>query len=93
MMYVIRWSILIVAATISILWLVSFLGWYEPLSWQYTIRVAGGIYFLIAIAMSGIMSHPSFHREKGSMSGAKEDWAFIFIVVTILLFGVSLWFG
>ncbi|MFD1428576.1 hypothetical protein JOD24_000571 [Kroppenstedtia sanguinis] len=92
-MYVIRWSILIVVATISLLWLVSFLGWYEPLSWEYAIRVAAGIYFLIAIAMSGIMSHPSVQGEKGPISEVKGDWAFIFIVVTILLFGVSLGLG
>lgn len=91
-MHVIRWSVFFVAATLSLLWLMDFLGWYKSLSWQYSIRVAGGIYFLFAIAMSGIMSHPSFHGENPPTSEVKTDWAFIFIVVTIALFGVSLWF-
>lgn len=91
-MYVIRWSVFFVAVTLSLLWLVDFLGWYESLSWKYSIRVAGGIYFLFAIVMSGIMSQPSLHGEAPSTSETKTDWAFIFIVVTITLFGVSLWF-
>ncbi|SMO74647.1 hypothetical protein [Melghirimyces algeriensis] len=91
-MYLIRWSFFFVFATLSLLWLMGSLGWYEPYSWQYTIRVAGGIYFLLALAMSGVMSIPSIRRKNNHTPGSRVDWSFIFIVVTISLFGVSLWF-
>ncbi|PTX50633.1 hypothetical protein C8P63_13615 [Melghirimyces profundicolus] len=91
-MYVVRWSIFFVFATLSLLWLTASLGWYEPYSWQYGIRMAGGVYFLIALVLSGIMSIPTVRRKTSRTPVQHVDWSFIFIVVTIALFGVSLWF-
>ncbi|QKG83473.1 hypothetical protein GXN76_02630 [Kroppenstedtia pulmonis] len=92
-MFVIRWSVLLVGITLSVLWLIDTLSWYKLSSWQYSIRIIAGLYFLLALVASGIMSVPRVQlRTKMHHSKAREDWAFIFIVVTIALFGVSLWF-
>ncbi|SDC83014.1 hypothetical protein SAMN04488112_11816 [Melghirimyces thermohalophilus] len=91
-MHMIRWSLIFVFLTLSLMWLTVYWGWYDPTSWQYSIRVAGGIYFLLALAMSGIMSIPSVRRKSNRTPDERVDWSFIFIVVTIALFGISLWF-
>ncbi|OYD07538.1 hypothetical protein [Paludifilum halophilum] len=90
-MHVIRWSIIFVLLTLFLMGLTAALDWYEPSSWQYSLRVAGGFYFLLALIASGIVSIPRM-RIRTRKSVPREDWAFIFIVVTIALFGVSLWF-
>ncbi|MFC4075611.1 hypothetical protein [Salinithrix halophila] len=90
-MHVIRWSVVLLFLTGALMWLAAVTG-FEPASWQYSLRMAGGIYFLLALAASGVMSIPSVHRKASSSTVPREDWAFIFIVCTISLFGISLWF-
>jgi hypothetical protein len=79
--YVIRWTVLLVLSSLALMWLSVVIGWYQPSSWQYSIRVLGGVYFLLAIAASGVITDRS-----------PKDWAFIFLSVTITLFGISLFF-
>ncbi|GGE09794.1 hypothetical protein GCM10011571_08890 [Marinithermofilum abyssi] len=81
-MYVIRWSVILVLSSLALMWLSVVIGWYQPSSWQYSIRVLGGVYFFLAIAASGVITHQSYPK----------DWAFIFLSVTITLFGISLFF-
>ncbi|MDR6225873.1 hypothetical protein [Desmospora profundinema] len=86
-------SLTLVAITLALMWVTVLLGWYQPFSWQYSIRVIAGLYFLLAVFTSGLMSLPTTwkrRREKGVYQ--REDWSFIFLLVTVLLFGVSLAF-
>ncbi|SFS75396.1 hypothetical protein [Marininema halotolerans] len=90
-MHVIRWSVALVMITGALMLLAAVTGLYVPDSWQYSLRMAGGVFFLFALISSGVMSIPSVHRQ--SQSGiTREDWAFVFIICTILLFGISLFF-
>ncbi|PTM57470.1 hypothetical protein [Desmospora activa] len=91
-MVIIRRSFTLVVTTLTLMWITVFLGWYEPFSWQYSIRVIGSLYFLLAILTSGLMSLPTI-REKGKENkGQREEWSFIFLLVTVILFGISLAF-
>ncbi|SDX09435.1 hypothetical protein SAMN05444487_11031 [Marininema mesophilum] len=91
-MHVIRWSVALILVTGALMVLAAVMGFYVPDSWQYSLRIAGGVFFLLALITSGVMSIPSVHRQSKSEI-TREDWAFIFIICTIALFGISLCFN
>lgn len=91
-MVIIQRSFLLIVTTLTLMWITVFFGWYEPFSWQYSIRVIAALYFLLAIITSGVMSLPAAWKKRRDNRAQREEWSFIFLLVTVLLFGISLAF-
>lgn len=59
--------------------------------WKEQLRIAGGAFFFFSLLVGGILStKPS--ETKNARIIHREDWSFICLLVTISLFGISLFF-
>ncbi|MBA4495482.1 hypothetical protein ACFO25_19425 [Paenactinomyces guangxiensis] len=88
-MRLLGWSVIWIATAILITGLISYISAdLNVLVWQAHLRVAGGIFFMIALIVGGVLTTDSAYRNR-KRDFYREDWSFICILVTVTLFGIS----
>lgn len=89
-MRVLAWSLLWLFVSLTVTGIVSYeLGGADLLTWRSGLRTAGGVFFLAALVVGGVLTTKSAYRSRTKFF-YREDWSFICILVTIGLFGLSL---
>lgn len=84
-----RWSFVLTLFSLLLIGLILPLI-HESHGWQLGMRVMGGLFFVLAVIASGVLSlrMPSVSVEQsGRMS--RHDWALAFLLVSVWLFGLS----
>jgi hypothetical protein len=84
------WSALALGITGLIAYMVSHR--FDLVVWQAHIRAVGGVFFMIALVVGGVLTTESAFRNRRRWF-YREDWSFICLLVTVGLFGISLLFG
>jgi hypothetical protein len=86
--WTLTWTILVVGVT-GILAILSEDG--SLLVWKEHLRIAGGVFFLLSLFVGGILTTKPAETRNARIT-YREDWSFICLLVTISLFGISLFF-
>jgi hypothetical protein len=88
----IRWALMWLALTVGLTGLIAFgLAGGDLQIWKTYLRAAGGIYFFIALIVGGVLTTEAAYHQR-TKPYYREEWSFICILVTITLFGISLFF-
>lgn len=89
-MRLLTWAIFWVASVILVTGIVSYFpANFDWELWQTQLRMAAGIFFLISLIVGGVLTTDAAYRKR-SRAFYREEWSFICIIVTISLFGISL---
>jgi hypothetical protein len=88
-----RWTAIWIAIAVGLTGFTSYLtSNLDPAVWQAQLRMAGGVFFMIALVVGGVLTTDVAYRNR-KRSFYREDWSFICILVTITLFGISFIFS
>ncbi|TCS92789.1 hypothetical protein [Hazenella coriacea] len=89
-MRLLTWAIFWIASVILVTGVISFISSsFDWTLWQTQLRMAAGLFFLISLVVGGVLTTDAAYRKR-SRAFYREEWSFICIIVTISLFGISL---
>ncbi|MGA9175495.1 MAG: hypothetical protein WBZ33_16175 [Thermoactinomyces sp.] len=89
-MRILAWSLIWIFLSITVTGIVSYaLDGMDLTAWRTELRTAGGVFFMAALVIGGVLTTKSAYRSRKRFF-YREDWSFICILVTISLFGLSL---
>lgn len=88
-MRLLKWSAIWIALVILVTGLISYISYDLDFAvWQTQLRVTGGIFFMAALIVGGVLTTDSAYRNRKRFF-YREEWSFICILVTVFLFGIS----
>lgn len=84
------WAIGWIAIAVFLTGITSYLSTdFNVQIWQTHLRTAGGIFFMIALIVGGVLTTDAAYRSRKRFF-YREEWSFICLLVTVGLFGLSL---
>lgn len=92
-MRLISWSLIWIIVTLVVTGSISYISADLDLTvWQTNLQMSGGVFFMIALIVGGVLTTDSAFRNR-KRAIYREEWSFICILVTISLFGISILFS
>ncbi|WP_124726510.1 hypothetical protein [Staphylospora marina] len=90
-MRILRWTAIWMIVAMCVTGLIAYMisESFDPGMWKVQMRAAGGVFFLIALVVGGVLTTEKAFRNRRRWF-YREDWSFICLLVTVGLFGISL---